>query len=62
MTPEIANILFIDTVGCSKHLASAQSMMAADLTAIVSECPTYQSAKAVGRVMPLPTGDGMVRP
>ena len=58
-TPEIAHVLFVDIVGYSKESTTAQSRLIGELTGHVNASQAYQAAKQKGRVMPLPTGDGM---
>ncbi|MHB8636711.1 MAG: AAA-like domain-containing protein [Fimbriimonadaceae bacterium] len=58
-TPEIAHVLFVDIVGYSKESTTAQSRLIGELTGHVNGSKAYQDAKRKGRVMPLPTGDGM---
>ena len=57
--PEIAHVLFMDIVGYSKESTTAQSRLIGELTGNVNASQAYQEAKKKGRVMPLPTGDGM---
>jgi hypothetical protein len=57
--PEIAHVLFLDIVGYSKESTTAQSRLIGDLTALVNGTQAFQDAKQRGRVLPLPTGDGM---
>ena len=62
MTPtvaEIAHVLFLDLVGYSKETTSAQGRLIGELNRLVGEMPTYAAAKEAGRVLGLPTGDGM---
>lgn len=58
-TPEIAHVLFVDIVGYSKESTTAQSRLIGELTNLVNASDAYCEAKQKGRVMPLPTGDGM---
>lgn len=59
VTTEIAHVLFLDLVGYSSQTTTTQARQVADLTAAVNAAPAYVSAHAAGRVLPLPTGDGM---
>ena len=62
MTPsvaEISHVLFLDLVGYSKETTGAQGRLIGELNRCVSETPTYAAAKDAGRVLGLPTGDGM---
>jgi TolB-like protein/class 3 adenylate cyclase len=56
---EIAHILFIDTVGYSKLLINEQRELSDDLNAIVRNTSCFRSAESAGRLIRLPTGDGM---
>src|ERR1700719_4955562 len=56
---EIGHILFIDVVGYSKLLISEQSELLAVLNDAVREAGEFRSAEADGRLVRLPTGDGM---
>ncbi len=56
---EIAHVLFLDLVGYSKETTGAQGRQIAELNRLVGETPTYAAAKEAGRVLGLPTGDGM---
>ena len=56
---EIAHILFIDIVGYSKLSINEQRAVVDDLTTIVRSSDHYQRAEAVGRLIKIPTGDGM---
>lgn len=57
--PEIAHVLFLDIVRYSKESTTSQSRLIGDLTRLVKDSPAYQEAKSKGRVLPLPTGDGI---
>lgn len=59
VNPEIAHVLFIDIVGYSKENTTTQARLSGELTGIVNASATFRDAKQKGRVMPLPTGDGM---
>jgi TolB-like protein/Tfp pilus assembly protein PilF len=56
---EIAHILFIDTVGYSKLSMNQQSAVVDELSGVVRSSNQYQKAEAVGRLIKIPTGDGM---
>jgi TolB-like protein/Tfp pilus assembly protein PilF len=56
---EIAHILFIDTVGYSKLLINEQRALLEDLNRIVRSTNRFRAAEAAGRLIRLPTGDGM---
>jgi serine/threonine-protein kinase len=56
---EIAHVLFIDIVGYSKLLISEQSELLGVLNDVVREAEEFRSAEADGRLVRLPTGDGM---
>ena len=56
---EIGHVLFIDVVGYSRLLISEQSELLAELNDVVRGREHFRSAEADGRLMRLPTGDGM---
>ena len=56
---EIAHILFIDTVGYSKLSINEQRAVIDELTEVVRRSDQYQKAEAAGRLIKIPTGDGM---
>jgi TolB-like protein/class 3 adenylate cyclase/Tfp pilus assembly protein PilF len=56
---EIAHVLFVDTVGYSKLLLDQQRKLLADLNAIVRGTSCFRAAEAAGKLIRLPTGDGM---
>jgi TolB-like protein/class 3 adenylate cyclase len=56
---EIAHVLFIDIVGYSKLSINQQSAAIDELTTVVRSSIQYQSAEASGRLIKIPTGDGM---
>src|SRR5438477_2954722 len=56
---EIAHILFIDTVGYSKLSINDQRAVVDELTKVVRSSDQYQKAEAAGRLIKIPTGDGM---
>src|SRR5438552_3221516 len=55
----IGHVLFIDIVGYSKLLISDQSELLGVLNDAVREAVEFRSAVAEGRLVRLPTGDGM---
>jgi len=57
---EIAHVLFIDIVGYSKLLTSDQRERQRELNAIVRETEPFRAAEADGKLVRIPTGDGMV--
>ncbi|MBA2433994.1 MAG: adenylate/guanylate cyclase domain-containing protein, partial [Chthoniobacterales bacterium] len=60
LEPEIAHILSIDVVGYSKLLVNQQIELLNQLKRIVRETKCSCAAEASGRLIRLPTGDGMV--
>jgi TolB-like protein/Tfp pilus assembly protein PilF len=56
---EIAHVLFMDIVGYSKGLIDEQRDLFSELNKIVRETPQFKSAEAAGKLIRLPTGDGM---
>ena len=56
---EVAHILFIDVVGFSKFLINAQTEILEQLNQLVRETPHFREAEAAGKLIRLPTGDGM---
>ena len=56
---EIGHVLFIDVVGYSRLLISEQSELLGALNDAVREAEEFRSAEADGRLVRLPTGDGM---
>jgi serine/threonine-protein kinase len=56
---KIGHILFIDIVGYSRLLISEESELLGALNDVVREAGEFRSAEANGRLMRLPTGDGM---
>src|SRR5438552_3101485 len=56
---EIGHVLFIDIVGYSKLLITEQSELLRKLTAVVIETEQFRIADAEGKLIRLPTGDGM---
>ncbi len=56
---EIAHVLFIDVVAYSTRLINEQAAIVAELNQLVRETPHFRSAEAAGRLIRIPTGDGM---
>src|SRR5204863_1047871 len=56
---EIAHILFVDTVGHSKLSINEQRAAIDELNEVVRASEQLQKAEAAGRLIKLPTGDGM---
>ena len=55
---EIGHVLFIDIVGYSKLLITEQSQRLQKLKEIVRGTEQFRLAKAEGKLLGLPTGDG----
>ncbi len=56
---EIGHVLFIDIIGYSKLLITEQSELLRRLTDVVRETEQFHFAEAEGKLVRLPTGDGM---
>ena len=56
---QIAHILFIDVVGYSKLLVKQQSELLRELNDVVSGTNEFREADSAGKLIILPTGDGM---
>src|SRR6059058_3771578 len=56
---EIGHVLFIDIAGYSKLLITEQSELLRRLSDVVRETEQFRSAEAEGKLVRLPTGDGM---
>src|SRR5437773_11723656 len=56
---EIAHVLFMDIVDCSKLLTDEQSEALQELNQIVRNTEVASAAAAAGQLTILPTGDGM---
>src|SRR5438876_8298103 len=56
---EIGHVLFLDIVGYSKLLITEQSELLRKLTAIVLGTEQFRIAETEGKLIRLPTGDGM---
>src|SRR5947209_19265820 len=59
LQPEIAHILLIDAVGYSKLLVNEQVELLQELNRIVRATPTFRAAESQGKLIRIPTGDGM---
>lgn len=60
LKPEIAHILSIDVVGYSKLLVNEQVDLLKELNRVVRETACVRAAETNGKLIRLPTGDGMV--
>ena len=56
---EIAHVLFLDIVGYSKLLIDQQRRLLEKLNEIVRGTDEFRSAQAEGKLLSIPTGDGM---
>ena len=56
---EIAHVLFIDIVGYSKLSINDQRAAIDELTQVVRTSEQVQKAESAGRLIKIPTGDGM---
>jgi len=56
---EIAHVLFMDIVGYSKLLINEQHELLQELNRIVRATEAFRAAEAAGKLIRLPTGDGM---
>ena len=56
---EIAHVLFIDIVGYSKLLINEQHESARELNQVVRNSDAFRTAEEAGKLIRLPTGDGM---
>src|SRR5437660_12648181 len=56
---EIAHVLFIDIVGYSKLSINEQRAAIDELTQAVRTSEQFQNAEAAGRLIKIPTGDGL---
>src|SRR5438876_10806391 len=56
---EIAHVLFMDIVGYSARLTDQQQALVDELNQVVRSCDEFNKAAAAGRLMKIPTGDGM---
>ena len=56
---EIAHVLFLDIVGYSKLSVNEQHAQVQELNEIVRLCEQFRKAETAGRLLKIPTGDGM---
>src|SRR5579862_1702403 len=56
---ELAHVLFMDIVGCSKLPSDEQNRIVGRLQKLVRESAEYQRACENDQLISLPTGDGM---
>src|SRR5438093_13401161 len=56
---EIGHVLFIDIIGYSKLLLKQQSELLRELNEVVSRTKEFREADFAGKLIRLPTGDGM---
>jgi len=56
---EIAHVLFIDIVGYSKLVINEQRVVLDILNRIVRNADQFRRAEGAGRLIKIPTGDGM---
>src|SRR5438874_7379275 len=56
---EVAHVLFIDIVGYSKLSINEQRAVVDELTTIVCGSDQYRKGEGAGRLIKIPTGDGM---
>src|SRR5438094_10657230 len=56
---EMGHVLFVDIMGYSKLLITEQSELLRKLTEIVRETEQFRVSEAEGKLVRLPTGDGM---
>src|SRR5437899_5426031 len=56
---EVGNVLFLDIVSYSKRLTNEQQTLIDQLNQVVRSSEELQSAEAAGRLIKIPTGDGM---
>src|SRR2546430_859403 len=56
---EVVHVLFLDIVGYSKRLTNEQQTLIDQLNQVVRSSEEFQSAEAEGRLIKIPTGDGM---
>ena len=57
---QIAHVLAMDVVEDQKLLITEQNKVLAELTRIVKETARFRQTEAEGKLIPVPTGDGMV--
>src|SRR4029450_1803480 len=56
---EIGHVLFVDIVGYSKLLINEQRALLETLNQIIRYTDEFRSAETAGRLIKIPTGDGM---
>ena len=56
---EIVHVLFLDIVGYSTRLTDEQQALVNELNQVVRSSDEFNKAAAAGRLMKIPTGDGM---
>src|SRR5438874_10842418 len=56
---EVVHVLFLDIVGYSKRLTNEQQTLIDQLNQVVRSSEEFQSAQEAGRLIKIPTGDGM---
>ena len=56
---EIGHIVFVDIVGYSKMLMDEPREVQERLSEIVRATESFRAAEASGKILQLPTGDGM---
>src|SRR6476469_9841976 len=56
---EIGHVLFIDIVGYSKRTVDEQKELVTRLNQLVRDTAQFRSADAAGKLIRIPTGDGM---
>ena len=56
---EVVHVLFLDIVGYSKRLTNEQQTLIDQLNQVVRGSEEFQNAEAAGRLIKIPTGDGM---
>ena len=56
---EIGHVLFVDIVGYSKLLINEQRALLDTLNQIIRNTDEFRSAETAGRLIKIPTGDGM---
>src|SRR3989440_3484764 len=56
---EVVHVLFLDIVGYSQRLTNEQQTLIDQLNQVVRSSEEFQNAEAAGRLIKIPTGDGM---
>ena len=56
---EVVHVLFLDIVGYSKRLTNEQQTLIDQLNQVIRSSEEFQNAEAAGRLIKIPTGDGM---